>query len=96
MSRQTVAQKLYHDKYVDAERALSAKGRTVKPSIADQLYGPASKIYALLEKLGGFFGTSEEITYEMVRLAFGLLGDYAKKYVDDMEKKMIGLKDRLK
>ncbi|KAF2013272.1 hypothetical protein BU24DRAFT_442411 [Aaosphaeria arxii CBS 175.79] len=53
VSRQTAAQKLYQQKFQDAEQSLARKGRPVIPSIADGLQGPASRIYAILEKLGG-------------------------------------------
>ncbi|KAF2827128.1 hypothetical protein CC86DRAFT_406351 [Ophiobolus disseminans] len=88
VSRQTAAQTTCQQKLQDAERNLAQKGRPVVPSIADGLYGPASRIYAVSEKLGGSWGTSEELTYEMVRLAFGFDGDEAKEYLDKMETKM--------
>lgn len=65
----------------------------MRPSIASGLQEPASRIYAILEKLGGFWGTSEELTHEMVRLAFGFQGDKAKAYLEAMEMKMNRKKD---
>lgn len=92
VSRQTAAQTLYQQKFHEAELTLSQKGRSVLPSIADGLQEPGSRIYAILEKLGGFWGTAEELTYEMVRLAFGFEGDEAKRYLGEMEMKMNGKK----
>ncbi|PVI04277.1 hypothetical protein DM02DRAFT_586500 [Periconia macrospinosa] len=88
VARQTAAQKLYQQKFRDAERSLAEKGRKVLPSIAEGLQGHASRIYAILEKLGGGWGRSEEFTYEMVRLAFGIEGDEAKRYIERMEAKI--------
>ncbi|KAF2003179.1 hypothetical protein P154DRAFT_592234 [Amniculicola lignicola CBS 123094] len=89
VSRQTATQELYWQKFQDAERSLAEQGRPVIPSIAERLRGPASRIFAILEKLGGFWG-NKELTYEMVRLAFGLEGDEAKEYLERMERKMNG------
>jgi hypothetical protein len=88
VSRQTAAQKLYQQRFQDAEQSLAQQGRKVLPSIADVLRGPASRIYTILEKLGGFRATSEELTYEMVRLAFGFEGEEAKRYLERMEMEM--------
>ncbi|CAI6336591.1 unnamed protein product [Periconia digitata] len=87
VSRQTAAQQLYWQKFQDAERNLAEQGRPVIPSISERLRGPASRIYAILEKLGGFWGP-KDLTYEMVRLSFGIEGDAAKEYLERMERKM--------
>jgi hypothetical protein len=88
VSRQTAAQKLYVENLYLAEQYLEKIGAPVSPSVANALQQSASRIYGILEKLGGFFGTSEELTYEMVRLAFGIEGDEAKEYLEKMETKM--------
>ncbi|KAK0127973.1 hypothetical protein ONS96_007467 [Cadophora gregata f. sp. sojae] len=90
VSRQVAARKMYKQKFRDAEQALESKGRPLQKSIADVLDGAASRIYALLEKVGVFQGMEEELTYEMVRLAYGFDGDEAKKYLNEMEAKMKG------
>lgn len=90
ISRQVYAQGLYRQKFADAERALERRGKTLPKSIADTMHGAASKIYAIAEKIGVFSGMEEELTYEMVRLAFGFDGEEARKYLNKMETEMKG------
>ncbi|OBT75717.1 hypothetical protein VF21_05919 [Pseudogymnoascus sp. 05NY08] len=89
-SRQVYAQGLYRQKFADAEQALERRGKTLPKSIADTMHGAASKIYAIAEKIGVFRGMEEELTYEMVRLAFGFHDEEAKKYLNKMETEMQG------
>jgi hypothetical protein len=86
ITRQRTTQNLYRKKFLQAEHALQDQGRVVNCSIANELSKPASRIYSMLESLDGF--DPEELTYEMVRLAFGLKGDDAKRYVNEMEVEM--------
>jgi hypothetical protein len=72
------------------EQALKSRGRSSQKSIADVLDGAVSKIYAILEKFGVFEGMEEELTYEMVRLAYGFDREEVKKYLNEMEAKMKG------
>jgi hypothetical protein len=90
VSRQVAARKMYRQKFRDAEQALESRGRSSQKSIADVLDGAASRIYAILEKFGVFEGMEEELTYEMVRLAYGFDREEAKKYLNEMEAKMKG------
>lgn len=52
--------------------------------------GAASRIYAIAEKIGIFGGMEEELTYEMVRLAFGFAYEEAKTYLNKMEAELEG------
>jgi len=90
VSRQVAARKMYRQKFRDAEQALESRGRCLQKSIADLLDGAASRIYAMLEKFGVFEGMEEELTYEMVRLAYGFDREEAEKYLSEMEAKMKG------
>jgi hypothetical protein len=90
VSRQVAAQKMYQQKFRDAEQALKSRKRSLQKSIADVLDGAASRIYAILEKFGVFEGMEEELTYEMVRLAYRFDREEAKKYPKEMEAKMKG------
>jgi hypothetical protein len=87
-SRQVATRELYRRKFRDAEKALEREGRLPQMSIADVLDGPVSRISAVVEKLGVFEGMDEELTYEMVRLAYGFDGEEARKYLNDMEVEM--------
>lgn len=87
-SRQVAAREIYRRKFRDAEKSLEKEGRFAQVSIADVLDGPASRIYAVVEKLGVFEGMEEELTHEMIRLAYGFYGEEARKYLDDMEAEM--------
>jgi hypothetical protein len=44
----------------------------------------------MLEKFGVFGGMEEELTYEMVRLAYGFDREEAKKYLNKIEAKIKG------
>ncbi|OBT42934.1 hypothetical protein VE00_07302 [Pseudogymnoascus sp. WSF 3629] len=90
VSRQVYARELYRQKFADAERALERRGKTLPKSIADTMHGDASRIFAIAEKIGVFGSMEEELTYEMVRLAFGLDGEEAKEYLSEMESEMKG------
>ncbi|KFZ14755.1 hypothetical protein V501_03062 [Pseudogymnoascus sp. VKM F-4519 (FW-2642)] len=90
ISRQAYARGLYRQKFADAERALERRGKTLPKSIADTMHGAASRIYAIAEKIGVFGGMEEELTYEMVRLAFGFDGEEAKKYLSKMKTEVEG------
>ncbi|KAI9805461.1 MAG: hypothetical protein M1825_000712 [Sarcosagium campestre] len=56
---------MYRQKFRDAEQAIESRERSLQKSIANVLDGAASRIYAILEKLGVFEGMEEEIVYEM-------------------------------
>lgn len=88
VSRQVAAQRMYRQKFRDAEQALEETGRPLQRSIADVLDGAASRIYAILEKFGVFEGMEEELTYEMVRLGYGYGREQAEQYLQKMEAAM--------
>ncbi|KFY00234.1 hypothetical protein O988_03428 [Pseudogymnoascus sp. VKM F-3808] len=88
VSRQVLARKLYQQKFRDAEQALERRGSALPVSIANVIDSTASRIYAITEKIGVFEGMEEELTYEMVRLAYGYGYEEAKKYLDEMEVEM--------
>ncbi|RDL40602.1 Uncharacterized protein BP5553_00581 [Venustampulla echinocandica] len=90
VSRQVAARSLYRQKFRDAEQALDSRGRSLRKSIADTLDGPASRIYAILGKPDVFDGMEEELTYEMVRLAYGFDDEEVKEYLHKMDAKMMG------
>jgi hypothetical protein len=83
-----LARELYQRKFLDAERALERRGSALPVSVANVLDSTASRIYAITEKIGVFEGMEEELTYEMVRLAYGYGYEEAKKYLDEMEVEM--------
>lgn len=82
---QSEAWELYGYKFVAAERTLERRGRTLPKSSPDIMRGVASGIYVISEKIGVFGDMEEELTYEMVRLAFGFGYDEVKKYLNKME-----------
>lgn len=88
VSCQVLARKLYQQKFRDAEQALERRGSALPVSIANVLDSTASRIYAITEKIGVFEGMEEELTYEMVRLAYGYGHEEANKYLDEMEVEM--------
>jgi hypothetical protein len=45
------------------------------------LDGKASRIYGLVEKIGVFHGMEEKLTYELVRLGYGLTGLEAEQHL---------------
>lgn len=94
VSRQVAARKMYRQKFRDAQQELESRGRSLQKSIADVLAGAASRIYAILEKFGVFEGMEEELTYIMVRLAYGFSREETKKYINEMEAKMKGVMPR--
>ncbi|KAK0628687.1 hypothetical protein B0T17DRAFT_162148 [Bombardia bombarda] len=81
MSRQVGARLLYRQKFKEAERALERRGNPLHYSIAEVLEGRASRIYGLVGKIGVFHGMEEELTYELVRLGYGLTGPEAEQHV---------------
>ena len=81
MSRQVGARLLYRQKFKEAERALEKRGNALHCSIAEVLDGKASRIYGLVGKIGVFHGMEEELTYELVRLGYGLTGQEAEQHL---------------
>ncbi|EJT74690.1 hypothetical protein GGTG_08528 [Gaeumannomyces tritici R3-111a-1] len=81
VSRQAGARLLYRQKFEEAERALEKRGKPLHYSIAEVLDGKASRIYGLVEKIGVFHGMEEELTYELVRLGYGLTGPEAEQHL---------------
>lgn len=89
VSHQMLARDLYGRGFAEAEQALERRGRTLPRSMTHRMRSAASRIYAITEKIEVFGGMEEELTYEMVRLAFGF--DYeAKAYINKMEAEMEG------
>ena len=85
VSRQVGARLLYRQKFKEAERALEKKGNPLHHSIAEVLEGKASRIYGLAGKIGVFHGMEEELTYELVRLGYGLTGQEAEQHLQMLE-----------
>ncbi|KAF2498506.1 hypothetical protein BU16DRAFT_570967 [Lophium mytilinum] len=88
VQRHVKARASYRHSFEAAEEALAGKGRPLQRSIAETLDGPASRIYAALEKIAVFDGMGEELTREMVRLGFRLIGEDADEYVERMKTTM--------
>ncbi|KAL7816781.1 hypothetical protein V8C44DRAFT_263466 [Trichoderma aethiopicum] len=84
-SRQVAARLLYRQQFQEAERRLGEKGDALEYSIADVLGGKASRIYGLVEKISYFTGMEEELTYEIVRLGYGLTGSEAEQLIVKIE-----------
>ncbi|KAJ8127251.1 hypothetical protein O1611_g6386 [Lasiodiplodia mahajangana] len=89
-SRQVGARLLYRQKFKEAERALEKRGNSLHYSIAEVLEGEASRIYGLVGKIGVFHGMEEELTYELVRLGYGLAGLEAEQHLQMLEKETKG------
>lgn len=87
VSRQVATQKMYREKMKQAEDELTQKGQPLAKSIAESLKGPASRIYACLERLSGADEHDEALMYEMARLAYGLDSEEIKAYIDTMKEK---------
>jgi hypothetical protein len=85
VSRQVGARLLYRQQFQEAERGLEEKGNSLKCSIADVLESKASRIYGLVEKISSFKGMEEELTYELVRLGYGLKGLEAEQLIKKVE-----------
>ncbi|KKP00792.1 hypothetical protein THAR02_07087 [Trichoderma harzianum] len=81
MCRQDAAQKIYVQKFRDAERELEGKGRQLGGSFATTLDSPASRIYACFTNIGRLPAADEDLVHEMARLAFGLNPQEAEEYV---------------
>jgi hypothetical protein len=90
ISRQVGARLLYRQKFKEAERALEKGGNSLHYSIAEVLEGKASRIYGLVGKIGVFHGMEEELTYELVRLGYGLTGPEAEQHLRVLEEETKG------
>lgn len=90
VSRQAAAQKMYKDKMKQAEEAMTRNGHRVTRSVADSLNGPESRIYACLERVSRDDENNEALACEMVRLAFGLDLEAAKKYLNTIKTQIDG------
>jgi hypothetical protein len=81
VSRQVGSRLLYRQKFQEAERALERRGQPLYCSIADTLEDKASRIYSLAGKIGVFPGMEEALTYELIRLGYGLTGPQAEQHL---------------
>jgi hypothetical protein len=90
ISRQVGARLLYRQKFKEAERALEKRGNSLHYSITEVLEGKASRIYGLVGKIGVFYGMEEELTYELVRLGYGLIGPEAEQHLWMLEEETEG------
>lgn len=70
-----------------AERDLRKRGTPLRCSIAEILEGKASRIYGLVWKIGVFDGMAKYLTYEMVRLGYGLTGLEAEENLQTVKEK---------
>lgn len=61
--RQDAAQKLYVQKFRDAERELEGKGRQLGGSFATTLDSPASRIYACFTNIGRLPAADEDLVH---------------------------------
>ncbi|KAK3352528.1 hypothetical protein B0T25DRAFT_542180 [Lasiosphaeria hispida] len=85
VARQLGAQRLYRRGFLDAERRLRGEGRPLGRSIAAGLEGDdAGRVLFVAEKLG-CWAMEEELTYELVRLGFGLGGEEAREFMREVE-----------
>ena len=91
ISRQVGARLLYRQTFQEAEHALERRGNPLRYSIADVLEGNASRIYGLVGKIGVFPGMEEELTYELVRLGYGLTGLEAEQHLQRLGDEMKGV-----
>jgi hypothetical protein len=91
ISRQVGARLLYRQKFQDAEHTLERRGNPLRYSIADVLEGKASRIYGLVGNIGVFPGMEEELTYELVRLGYGLRGLEAEQHLQMLRDEMKGV-----
>jgi hypothetical protein len=90
IARQVGARLLYRQKFKEAERALEKRGNSLHYSIAEVLEGKASRIYGLVGKIGVFHGMEDELTYELVRLGYGLTGPEAEQHLRMLEEETKG------
>lgn len=88
ISRQVAAQKMYREKMKQAEDELAQKGQPLAKSIADSLNGPASRIYACLERISGTDEMDEILTHEMARLAYDLDSEATKDCINTIRGKV--------
>lgn len=89
VSRQVGARLLYRQKFREAERVLEERGKPLHYSLAEVLEGKASRIYGLVGKIGVFQGMEEELTYELVRLGYGLTGPEVEQHIQKVGKEMM-------
>ncbi|KAL7938649.1 hypothetical protein V8C35DRAFT_328649 [Trichoderma chlorosporum] len=87
-SRQVGARLLYRQQFEEAEQALEQRGSPLHRSIADVLEGKASRICGVVDKIGIFDGMEEDLTYELVRLGYGLTGSKAEQHISLVEAEM--------
>ncbi|KAK3366912.1 hypothetical protein B0T24DRAFT_682088 [Lasiosphaeria ovina] len=74
--------------FAEAERALEARDCPLRCSIAQVLEGTAARIYGLAGMIDVFRGMEEELTYEMLRLGYGLTGAEAERHVQMLAEEM--------
>ncbi|KAI1171918.1 hypothetical protein F4777DRAFT_590914 [Nemania sp. FL0916] len=85
--RQDAARRMYRESFRDAERELEADNRPLSGSFATTLESPASRIYACFTHLGRLPEVDNDLTNEMVRLAFGFNPQEVEEYVREIKQK---------
>lgn len=84
-SWQVAARNIYRQKFLEAEHKSCKRGRPSQKSIAQLLDGAASRIYSCFEKLGRFGDMDQDLTHEMVRLAYGFNLEQTIHYLGEDE-----------
>ncbi|KAK0714722.1 hypothetical protein B0H67DRAFT_490749 [Lasiosphaeris hirsuta] len=85
VARQLGSQRLYRRGFLDAERRLRGQGWPLGRSIAAGLEGDdAGRVLFVAEKLG-HWSMDKQLTYELVRVGFGLEGEAAREYARGVE-----------
>lgn len=86
--KMVAAQKLYRQKFLDAEAELARQGRPLARSIGNSLNEVAPRVFACLEQLHGDDDHDEHLLREMVRLAYDLDGRDITEFVGVMGSRM--------
>ncbi|KAK5998899.1 hypothetical protein PT974_01283 [Cladobotryum mycophilum] len=88
ISKHASARELYTQKFLETERKLCEEGRPLGGSFAEAVESPASKIFARLTRLQCVPEEDKVQVQEMVRLAFGFVGEEADQYLKSVERKL--------
>ena len=83
--RQSISRNIYCQKFKEAETALEDRGQALRGSFAETLQSPASRIYACFTNLGRQPDVDADLICAMTKFAYGLQGDEAKRYIEDIE-----------
>ncbi|CAK7219178.1 hypothetical protein SEUCBS140593_003803 [Sporothrix eucalyptigena] len=87
ISKQDAAQKMYVQKFKDAETQLQEQGRKLVGSFADVFDRPPSRIYACFTRLGRLPTADEDMVRTMVQLAFACGSEETEAYLETIKAK---------